>query len=312
MATLAPQFIPIFVIIFGLIIGSFLTVCIFRLPFASLAEEQKLAEEAKAADPDQKVTYFDDLGPPLPQVPHENLSLNSPPRSFCPSCFKTLRWWHNVPLFSWLLLRGRCNYCSAPISARYPVIELTSALFAILTLATYGLTSTGVIVYLFCCALIVITVIDYDYYIIPNVISLPGTVFGLVIAAVNHFFNLFSYPIVSGMAESLIGIAAGAGFLLIVSEFYLRIRKIEGLGMGDVKLLAMTGALFGPECSLYTIFVGSILGAVIGVALMLLGGRKMSHPLPFGPYLALATVIYLFGGPDIVLRTVSYISLGAR
>ena len=298
----------IMVIVFGCLIGSFLTVCIYRIPFASLADEDTLDGEAQDNSNSAPQSISEIPEQSTLKAPFENLNISSPKRSFCPSCLKQLSWWHNIPVLSWIILRGKCWYCKHPIPVRYPLIEISTALLAFACWKLYGPTPTALLLFAFCAALIVIMVIDYDHYIIPNVISLPGTVIGLVVALSNQFFNIFSYPVVPGIKEALFGVLSGAGFLFLVSEFYLRVRKIEGLGMGDVKLLAMTGAFFGMECSLYTIFIGSILGALIGLTLILIQGRKMSQPLPFGPYLACATLIYLFGGPTILADTAELVS----
>ena len=274
------------VLIFGVVIGSFLSVCIYRIPLPRL----EIEGEDEAARKER-----------------EAITIGHPVRSFCPHCRATLTWRENIPLLSWLLLRGRCRHCRHPISARYPAVELLSALMAWLSWYSWGLTPTGVLVYLFCCALIVISFIDYDYYIIPNVISLPGTALGLVVALLNQFTGFFGRPVVPDLAGGLLGILIGAGFLLLVSEVYLRIRKREGLGMGDVKLLAMTGAFFGMEASIYTIFVGSLLGSVLGIAFIVFRGRTLSHQLPFGPYLALGTVLYLFGGDHLFVAGIDWL-----
>ncbi|MBN8548393.1 MAG: prepilin peptidase [Deltaproteobacteria bacterium] len=275
--------------IFGAIIGSFLSVCIYRIPISKglhLDSEEDLAEPAKKAEPEEKI------------------SIAYPRRSFCPHCKAQLSWYHNIPILSWLVLRGKCAFCKAPISARYPVVELMTALVSVMTFQSFGMNPTGAVIFIFCAALIVISFIDYDYYIIPNVISLPGTVIALVLAGINQFYSIFKFPIVSGLKDAGLGILAGAGFLLFISEVYLRLRKKEGLGMGDVKLLAMTGALFGLEGSLYTIFIGSFLGSILGVLLVLCSGRKMSQQLPFGPYLALGTFAYIFAGSDFIFRLI--------
>ncbi|MBX7138358.1 MAG: prepilin peptidase [Oligoflexia bacterium] len=269
-------------ILFGLIIGSFLSVCIYRIPIGKKWDEDGVEQKPEEADTSE------------PKV-----TLLSPARSFCFACRKQLKWWHNIPVVSWMFLGGKCGFCGTKISVRYPAVELLSALFSALSYQMYGFTPTGVLVYLFCAALIVISFIDYDYYIIPNVISLPGTVLGLGVALLNTYTGWFQYPVVPKLSAALLGIVVGAGFLLLISEFYFRLRRKEGLGMGDVKLLAMTGAFFGPACALYTIFIGSLLGSVLGILLILVSGRKISQQLPFGPYLALGTICYLFvrGGP---------------
>jgi leader peptidase (prepilin peptidase)/N-methyltransferase len=274
--------IPVLVIIFGLIVGSFLSVCIYRIPRA----ESFYIEVEEGETPQQEIP--------------EPVGFNEPKRSICLKCGKQLLWWHNIPLFSWLILRGKCWFCKTPISARYPVVELLSAMMAILSYHHYGLTPTGAVVYLFCAALIVISFIDFDYYIIPDVISISGTVVGIVIAGANSFTHYFDPPVVPNYYFCALGLLAGAGFLYLISEVYLKLRRIEGLGLGDVKLLAMTGALFGPECALYTIFIGSLFGSIIGLALVLFHGREFNKHLPFGPYLAVGSVLYLFVGLDVV------------
>ncbi len=276
--------------VFGLLIGSFLSVCVYRIPYgrSSGLEEDNEADLAEKAE----------------QNPAEQISISDPPRSFCPSCKKQLMWWHNIPVFSWILLRGKCAFCQSAISFRYPLLELLSCILALACYYKFGLSLTAVLIYAFSAALLVISFIDYDYYIIPNVISLPGTVLGLLLAVINQLLNIFSYPIVPGIVDSLLGILLGGGFLLLISEGYLRLRKKEGLGMGDVKLLAMTGAFFGMEGALYTIFVGSILGSILGLLFILLQGGKLSQQLPFGPYLALGTILYLFFGPGLVAAVI--------
>ncbi|NDC38014.1 MAG: prepilin peptidase [Proteobacteria bacterium] len=262
--------------LFGAIIGSFLSVCIYRLPLSASVG-----------------LTVEELGLPA-GTEHPSLTITSPQRSFCTHCRVTLRWWHNMPLVGWLLLRGRCSFCNARISFRYPFVEFITAGFAVLTYQSFGLTLSALLIFALVCALIVISFIDYDYYIIPNVISLPGAALGLICAGINQFFHLFTAPIAPDLISAALGLACGAGFLFLVSELYFRLRKREGLGMGDVKLLALVGAFLGPEGALFTIFVGSLLGTVGGVLILLILRRGMSHPLPFGPYLAMGTLLYLF------------------
>ncbi len=267
------------VAIFGLLIGSFLSACIYRIP---LGRDDCYPEDSPV------------------KRPVEHVSLLSPARSFCPHCLKQLAWWHNIPVFSWFLLRGKCGLCQAPISARYPLVELLSCSAAVLSYTQYGLTPTAAVIYAFTAALIVISFIDYDFYIIPDIISKPGAVIGVLLACVNEYLHIFTAPVASGITASLVGLAFGSGFLWLVAEIYFRLRKIEGLGLGDVKLLAMTGAFFGIESTFYTIFVGSLLGSVCGILLMVLFRRSSQHPIPFGPYLALGTILYLFAGESLL------------
>lgn len=242
-----------------------------------------------------------DPKPPVLPAGIENIGISSPARSFCPSCGKKLEWWHNIPIVSWLLLKGKCGFCKASISARYPIVELLSGGFAVLAVVQYGVTPTGFLIFAFAAALIVISFIDFDYYIIPNLISLPGTVLGICIGLGNQYFHIFGAPVAATITESLFGILAGGGFLLFISEVYLRLRKIEGLGMGDVKLLAMTGAFFGVPGAIYTIFVGSCLGAILGVVGIVVFRRSASQQIPFGPYLAIATGLFMFTGDLLVV-----------
>jgi leader peptidase (prepilin peptidase)/N-methyltransferase len=266
----------VFVFLFGAVIGSFLSVCIYRIPFS--ASVGLSAEELGIPEGSQRPTF----------------TIASPQRSFCPHCRNPLRWWHTMPIVGWILLRGRCGFCTESISFRYPFVEVLTAAFALLTYQSFGFTLTAAVVFAIVCALIVISFIDYDYYIIPNVISLPGAVLGVACAGMNQFFHLFAPPIVPNLASAGLGLLLGAGFLLLISELYLRLRKREGLGLGDVKLLALVGAFLGPDGALFTIFVGSLFGTVGGVLTLLVQRKGMSHPLPFGPYLAMGTLLYLF------------------
>ena len=138
-----------------------------------------------------------------------------------------------------------------------------------------------------------LTFIDIDYFILPNIITYPGMILGLTIATLNHFFNILDKPFCPDLYSALLGLS-GAFFLFLVSEVYLRLRKKEGLGMGDVKLLAMVGLCFGWQASFYTIFIGSITGTFFSIILLIFNRHKMSSPLPFGPYLNLGTLLYLF------------------
>lgn len=275
-------------IILGGVIGSFLNVCIYRIP----ASREEFYEESPYAKEGQE---------------RMELSVTSPKRSICPKCKYEIPWRYNIPVIGWLMLRGKCANCNEKISVRYPAVEILTILFTLLTVDTFGLTLTGLVVYIFVCSLIVISFIDIDYYIIPNVISLPGTAIGFAIAIVNHFFHLFSSPVAPDIYQSIWGVVLGAGFLWLVAEFYLKVRKIEGLGMGDVKLLAMTGALFGPQAAFYTIFIGSVFGSILGVTMILFAGRKASQHIPFGPYLASATLLYIFSGNALIDMWVRFV-----
>lgn len=276
--------IYICVALLAAIIGSFLSVCIYRIPYGR----------------EKGPPNFDDTDeePKQEEIGQENqkseISISKPARSFCPHCNQQLLWWHNIPILSWIFLGGKCHFCKSKISFRYPLVELLSVFFAIASVVSFGLTATALVIYTFCAALIVISFIDIDYYIIPDVISLPGTVIGILLALANHFFHFFAWPLAPDFWTSLIGVAFGGGVLLLISELYYRVRKRIGLGLGDVKLLAMTGAFFGFEGAFATIFYGSLLGSIIGILMIVVFKRGASQHLPFGPYLALGTVIYIF------------------
>ncbi len=286
--------------VFGLIVGSFLTVCVHRIPFG----REKGPPEWEEEETPEGVAEGGEADTPLldeekgEEPPH--MSIVSPSRSICPACGKQLLWWHNIPLFSWLLLRGKCGFCKAPISIRYPLIEAISALLAVLSVVYFGPTPTAVLVYAFACALVVISFIDIDYYIIPDVISLPGVVLGVLISLVNQFTGVFAWPVVPGIVQSLVGLVFGGGVLLLISEVYFRLRHRVGLGMGDIKLLAMTGAFFGLEGAMFTMFVGSLVGSIIGIFLMVCFRKKLTYQLPFGPYLALGTLLYFFAAESFM------------
>ena len=285
-----PNYLPFILVwsaIFAALIGSFLSVCIFRIPYGRVDEygEEELPEGS--VQHQQKAE----------NVPQKTYGINSPPRSFCPKCEKQLYWWHNIPIISWLILGGKCYFCKQPIPARYPIVELLSVLSAVICISQFGPTPTAVLMYIFLCSLIVMSFIDIDYYIIPDSISIGGTVVGLAIGTVNQFYHIFKYPVSDSFVVSILGVLTGGGILFAVAELYLKLRKIEGLGMGDVKLLAFIGAMFGAECAFYTIFLGSFIGSIIGGVMMLVKGKNLTYQIPFGPYLALGSVIYLFCQP---------------
>lgn len=271
---------PIIISIYALLVGSFLNVCIYRIPFgrpkglASLeADEDEVEKQLKQMK--EKVNIF------------------FPRRSFCPHCKEPLKWWHNIPLFSWIFLRGKCHYCKRAISFRYPLVELLSLIIALACYAKFsGL--TAVILYIFCCSLIVESFIDIDYYIIPNVITFPGIGIGFGLSLINWKLQVFSFPLAQGPIQSLIGLAVGAGFLLTISLGYKFLKKKDGLGLGDVKLMAMAGAFFNGMFCLQAIFMASLIGSVLGIGQILLSKGNSQTPMPFGPYLAIGIIFSIF------------------
>ena len=235
----------------GAAIGSFLNVCIYRLPR------------------------------------RESLLW---PASHCTSCNRPLSWYENVPIVGWLALRGRCRTCRARISSAYPIVEAVTAAVFVAGYLIYGWTPLLAARLLFACAMIVLFMIDLEHQILPNVITLPGIVVGLV-------FSLFLPP---GLVSALIGIAAGAGVLFAVMEIYARARGFEGLGMGDVKMLAMIGAFLGWPLMLLTLVLASFGGSVVGVGLMAVRRGGMKTALPFGTFLAVAAIVAAVAGYEIL------------
>ena len=248
------QLILIFVWVFvlGAVVGSFLNVCIYRIP----------------------------LG----------LSIVFP-ASHCFNCKKQLRWFHNIPLLSYFFLRGQCGFCGHPISWRYPAVELLNAVLYCLVFYYTRVSLLSLVLFVFVSALLVVMFIDFDHQIIPNVITYPGIPLGFVCS--------FAIPWVSWQ-DSLLGILVGGGSLWLVAFIYQVITKREGMGFGDVKLLAMIGAFCGWRVILPVIFISSLLGTLVGVPLMMVKKGDSKMALPFGPFLVLGTLIYLFWGVTLV------------
>jgi leader peptidase (prepilin peptidase)/N-methyltransferase len=245
----------------GAVLGSFLNVCIHRIP--------------------------------------EGQSIVTPP-SHCPHCGARIRWHDNVPVLGYLLLRGRCRDCGSRIRLRYPAVELLTAALCFTLQARYGLGPAFGIYLAFACALIVITFIDLDHQIIPNTITYPGIPLGVAASLV------LPEP---GLAGSLIGAALGGGVLLAVALAFEWLRKKEGMGLGDVKLLAMIGAFLGWKAVILTLVSSAFLGAVIGYAALRLSGKDAQHPIPYGPFLAVGAMTSLLWGDAIMAW---YLALGER
>lgn len=212
------------------------------------------------------------------------------PGSRCPSCGQPLRWYQNVPVLSWLVLRGRCGQCRAPISIRYPIVEIVTALLVVLVVAV---TPPGPLLasrLVLTCVLVALFAIDLDLQILPNAITLPGI-------AVGFLFSLVAPP---GWRDSLIGIAVGGGVLYAIAGAYYLVRREEGLGMGDVKMLAMLGAFLGWQAVLLTLVLASFSGAFIGIGLMATSRGGMRHALPFGTFLAIGAMVAMLAGERII------------
>jgi leader peptidase (prepilin peptidase) / N-methyltransferase len=260
-------------LILGLVIGSFLNVCILRLP--------------------------------------HGMSIMLP-RSHCPQCQKLIPWYDNVPILSFLLLKGRCRHCRKPISARYPLIEAASGIVSVLLFVKFGLGLEWFIFLCFSSALLVLAFIDVDHRILPDPITLNGIWIGVltsvylarpspIITGLLKFsgFNV-SNPRLLALFGSLLGMVVGGGLLWFVGEAYLRLRGIEGMGFGDVKMMAMVGAFLGAPLALFTIMLGSLLGSIIGLVFIRFTDKTRDYELPFGTFLGFAGIIAVLYGETLV------------
>ena len=214
------------------------------------------------------------------------------PRSRCPKCSTAIKWYDNIPVVAWLILRGRCRQCKTSISARYPLVEfLTGLVFALIYLK-YGQSWITLEYIIFAWGLIVVSFIDLDHMILPDVFTLSGIVIGLVGAAVNPERSFVS---------ALAGMLMGGGFLWLIAYLYLLFRKEEGMGGGDIKLLAWMGAVLGWTSIPFIILGSSIAGSIVGLVLAARSKAGLKSTIPFGPYLALAALVYMLGGEQIGL-----------
>ncbi len=239
--------IAIVFFLFGLVIGSFLNVCIYRIPI--------------------------------------NKSIVYPP-SACPSCGARIKWYDNIPVVSYILLKGRCRNCMEPISIVYPVVELLTGILSSAIYLKYGLTLQTAAYLILTYSLIVASFIDLKHYIIPDRISL-----GLIVVGV-----LFSNFLPIGLKGSLIGAATGFILLYIIAKVGKKVFKKEAMGGGDIKLLSGIGAFLSVKGVFFTLFVASLIGSVVGIILIAMGKGHLGSRLPFGPYLSTAAVLYLFIG----------------
>ncbi len=243
--------------LFGSMVGSFLNVCIFRLP------------------KEESIVF---------------------PASHCTSCSKTIVWFDNIPVLSFVVLGAKCRNCHAKISWQYPLIEIVSAVLFVIFYRTFGLTPKGFLYLYLSLVLLVQSLIDMRYRIIPDLLTLPTIVIGLIVSAFfpeihgqsSHF---------TGFLQSLLGVFVGGGFLYAAGTIGEWILKKEAMGGGDVKLLAAIGAVIGWRGVLWTIFVSSLIGTVGGLYLRFTKGEEL---IPFGPYLALGAFLYLFYGSSVI------------
>lgn len=247
------------VFLFGLVVGSFVNVCIHRLPR------------------NESIVF---------------------PASRCPACKTPIRPWHNIPVIGFLMLMGKCRTCKSPISWRYPLVELLHGLGFLFILRQFGPSLQTTVYLVFFSALVAVIFIDLSHQIIPDVITLPGIVIGVIAA---------STILPPGLLNSVIGLFLGGGIFYLVAVLSLKILKKEGMGGGDIKLIAMIGAFLGWQGVLLTIFLASLSGSIIGIFMILLRGRTRADLIPFGPYLAFGAMTALFWGRGILNW---YFSLG--
>lgn len=267
-----------FVIVFGLVIGSFLNVVVHRLPI--MLERAWRTEVSEATG-----QAFDEDG--LPE--RYNLWL---PRSACPHCGHVLRAWENIPVFSYLVLRGRCSQCKSRVSFRYPLIELSSAALALGALVTFGATGTALAAFGLCATLLAMSAIDIDTHLLPDSMSLPLLWAGLIV----NFNAVFA-----SLHDAVIGAIAGYLALWCVHWLFKIVRGIEGMGYGDFKLLAALGAWLGWAALPQIILIAAVTGAVVGLVATWIGRMRFEEPLPFGPFLAAGGAVTLFVGTPLYM-----------
>ena len=246
------------IFIFGAIIGSFLNVCIYRLP--------------------------------------KRESIISP-SSQCIHCGEPIKFYDNIPIVSYVLLGGKCRHCKKHISVRYPVVEGLSGLLCLALYIKYGLTLEFLLFFFFGASLLIITFIDIDYQLIPDIISIPGLFFGI---GASFLIQQMSW------VESLVGILVGGGFLFIVAIGYKWLTGRDGMGGGDIKLLAMAGAWLGWKAVPFILFSSSLIGAFIGGIGLVINKKGLKYKIPFGPFLSLASIMYIFFGPELIQWYITY------
>jgi leader peptidase (prepilin peptidase)/N-methyltransferase len=244
--------LEIIIVLIGAAIGSFLNVCIRRIPA------------------------------------RESLVL---PSSHCPKCLHPIKYYDNIPIISYFLLKGKCRNCGERISLQYPIVETLTAIISILLFWKFGLTLKLLFFFIFCCVLIIIAFIDLEHQIIPDILTLPG---------IPLFFLMAVFAIGIPWLAAALGVLIGGGILYLIAFGYELLTKREGMGGGDIKLLAMLGAFFGWKSLLFILFVSSFLGALVGIAVMLIKRKDMRYAVPFGPFLSLSAFAYIFWGDEFI------------
>lgn len=263
------------VAIYGLAIGSFLNVVIYRLPVILDRLWRERAQLTLELEPDN---YTETIGLVTP-------------RSRCPQCGHQIKAWENIPVISYLLLRGKCSACNTAISIRYPLVELLTAALSVSVAWSFGVNATTLAGLILVWALIPLALVDYDHQILPDAITLPFLWLGLLVN---------SYGIFTDLHSAVIGAIAGYLSLWLVYQAFKLITKKEGMGFGDFKLFAMLGAWLGWQLLPLTILLAAFSGAVIGGVYLTLSKHGRDHPIPFGPFLCVAGWIALLWGHDLV------------
>ncbi len=276
-----PNFFYSTVIVFSLIIGSFLNVVIYRLP--------KILEQGWRKE--CRLFLADEIKQKQQKAAKQEAIISlAKPNSTCPHCGHKIRFYENIPIISWLFLRGKCSQCQHKISIRYPLVEAITAIVGFLVAQHFGLSITTFWVLLLSYALICLTLIDYDHMILPDQITLPFLWLGLLIN-----INGLIVP----LEDAVIGAAIGYSSLFSIFWLFKLITGKEGMGYGDFKLFALFGAWIGWQLLAILILMASIVGAIIGIALMVFKNHQREQAIPFGPYLAIAGWITLMWGEQI-------------
>lgn len=263
--------------VLGLLVGSFLNVVIHRLPKMINAEYKEQVDEFLKSDEYKSASTQEKI----------NLVL---PRSRCPDCGHQITALENIPVISYLFLRGRCSGCKKTISTRYPIVELVTGILSLLVIYHFGATWQGATALLFTWSLIALTLIDYDTYYLPDVITLPLVWIGLIA----NYYGLFA-----DFGSAFWGAIIGYMSLWTINQLFKLLRGKEGMGAGDFKLFAALGAWMGWQMLLQIALFSSLVGAVIGISLMFIKNRNKDHHIPYGPYLAIAGWIAFLFGDDI-------------
>ena len=284
----SPVFLYGITFVFSLMIGSFLNVVIFRLP--------KMLEQGWKRE--CREFLADEVTTPTNTGDEEIITLSTP-SSTCPSCQHKIRFYENIPLISWLFLRGKCSQCQSKISLRYPLVELTTAILSVVIAANFGVTFTTLMLLVLTWGLICLTLIDYDHMLLPDQITLPLLWLGLLVN-----INGAIVP----LSDAVIGTVAGYMSLFSVFWLFKLVTGKEGMGHGDFKLVAVFGAWIGWQLLPLLILMASAVGAIIGISLMVFKNHQREQAIPFGPYLAIAGWITLIWGNGIWSWYLSYLT----